>query len=109
MLKADKAELRRLCKAGDTRSAEQLAQLCGCSPATVKRYRRNIKPRWYVDRTRGKVGFPFAVCALPRGHDDVTVVLGCFAYRPHAECALTAIKAAEEAGEFIAQERRGKS
>ena len=106
MLKADKAELRRLCMAGDQRSAEQLAMLLDCSPATVKRYRRIIKPQWYVDRTRGCEGYQFAVCAPPRGHPDITVVLGCFAYRPHAECAMKAIKTAEEAGEFIAQERR---
>lgn len=106
MLKADKAELHRLCKAGDQRSAETLAALLDCSPATVKRYRRSIKPQWYVDRTRGREGYPFAVCAPPRGHPDVTVVLGSFAYRPHAECAMKALKAAEEAGEFIAQERR---
>lgn len=107
MLKADKAELRRLCRAGDSRSAETLANLLDCSPATVKRYRRHIKPQWYVDRTRGVNGFPFAVCAPYRDGLGGTAVLGCFSYRPHAECALTALKLAEETGEFKAQETRG--
>lgn len=107
MTNADKNELRRLCKAGDSRTDEEIARVCDCSPATVKRYRKHIKPQWYVDRTRGVPGFSFAVCAPYRDGLGGTAVLGCFSYRPHAEAALVELKRAEEAGEFKAMEKRG--
>lgn len=44
MTKADKAELRRLCRAGDKRSDERLAEICDCTVATVRRYRRILGP-----------------------------------------------------------------
>lgn len=100
MLNADKAELQRLCKAGDSRTDKELAAVCDCSPATVKRYRKSIKSQWYVDRTRGVPGFSFAVCAPYRDGLPGTAVLGCFSYRPHAECALKVLKKAEESDEF---------
>lgn len=45
MTKADKAELRRLCRAGDPRSDERLAEICDCTVATVKKYRRVLGPK----------------------------------------------------------------
>src|SRR3954471_15091735 len=100
MTNADKAELRRLCMAGDNRDEKEIARRCGCSVSTVRRYRRLIKPAWYIDRKRGTEGFSFAVCAPYRDGLPGTAVLGCFTYRPHAECALEALKAAEAAGKF---------
>lgn len=40
MTNADKAELRRLCRANDPRSDERLADICDCTLATVRKYRR---------------------------------------------------------------------
>lgn len=40
MTNAEKQELRRLTKAGDPRPDERLAEMCGCTVATVKKYRR---------------------------------------------------------------------
>lgn len=45
MTKADKAELRALCRVGDKRSDERLAALCDCTVATVKKYRRVCGPK----------------------------------------------------------------
>lgn len=61
---------------------------------------RANKDKWHVDRTRGVAGCPYAVCSPYRDGLPGTAVLGCFAYRPHAECALKAIEAAEKAGDF---------
>lgn len=98
MTNEDKAELRRLCLAGDNRRDDILAAICDCSVATVKRYRRVFKSSWYIDRKRGVSGFPFALCAPYRDKLPGTAVLACFAYRPHAEYALEAVRAFEEAG-----------
>lgn len=40
MTKADKAVLRRLCRENDPRTDERLAEICGCTVATVRKYRR---------------------------------------------------------------------
>lgn len=55
---------------------------------------------WHIDQKRGAPGFPFAVCAPYRDGLPGSAVLGCFSYKPHAECALRAIEVAEKAGAF---------
>ncbi len=40
MTNADKAELRRRCKADDSHSDEWIARSCDCTVATVKKYSR---------------------------------------------------------------------
>lgn len=45
MTKADKAELRRLARAGDPRSDSRLAEMCDCTVGTVRRYRRILGPK----------------------------------------------------------------
>jgi len=43
MTNEDKADLRRLCRAQDPRPDARLAMLCGCSIATVKKYRKSAQ------------------------------------------------------------------
>lgn len=44
MTNEDKRDLRRLMRAGDSRSDKEIAQEFECSPTTVKRYRRALAP-----------------------------------------------------------------
>lgn len=56
--------------------------------------------KWHIDCTRRVAGYPFAVCSPYRDGLPGSAVLGVFAYKPHAEVALTALRDAEKAGKF---------